>query len=303
MGDFLDAAHRVLQHEGKPLTPKAITEIAIAQGWLDTEGLTPHHTMRARLSDDILHHRDKSAFMRIDKSLFALREWKLIEYTADRFQKALLNEDAVVFDTKLLKDFVPTPGLHVTPITAGRELLAQCRPMLRLAAEADPSVIQLVSAFILQWQGKWLTYKRTKRLPEARLHGAYSVNFGGHVTPQDLTETGDPADASLALFNVFDPEDGYLFLSRELKEEVRLKYEPHFHYRGILYDDRRDVSRQHLAIVYDVPLRDQQYDIGERGFLMDHKFESLKQIEDRISDFENWSELLVLDELERRCSA
>jgi hypothetical protein len=125
MGDFLDAAHRVLQHEGRPLTPKEITEIAIAQGWLETSGDTPHHTMRARLSDDILHRRGRSLFMRKDKSLFALREWGGIEYTADRFQKALLDEDAVVFDASLLKSFVPRPGLHTAPIAAGRELLAE----------------------------------------------------------------------------------------------------------------------------------------------------------------------------------
>jgi predicted NUDIX family phosphoesterase len=175
--------------------------------------------------------------------------------------------------------------------------------MLRRDAESDPSVIQLVSAFILQWRDKWLTYKRTKRLPESRLHGEYSVNFGGHLTPSDLTETGDPSLAASALFNMFDPEDGRLFLSRELKEEVRLQYEPRFRYRGVLYDDRREVSRQHLAIVYDVLLRDQNYKIGERGFLMDDKFESLEQIEGRIEEFENWSELLIRDERKRRYDA
>jgi predicted NUDIX family phosphoesterase len=302
MGDFLDAAHRVLQHEGKPLTPKEITKIAVDQEWLETTGATPHHTMRARLSDDILHRREKSLFMRVGKSLFALREWDRKEYMADRFQKALLDEDAVVFDAHLLESFVPGAGLHTTPISTGRDLLAECRPMLRRVAESDPSVIQLVSAFILQWNEEWLTYKRTKRLPESRLHGEYSVNFGGHLTPGDFTEMKDPdpAVAAFSLFNMFDPEYGRFFLSRELKEEVILKYEPQFRYRGILYDDRRPVSRQHLAIVYDVLLLDQNYKIGERGFLMDDKFESLAQIESRIDEFENWSELLIRDERRRR---
>jgi 8-oxo-dGTP pyrophosphatase MutT (NUDIX family) len=115
-----------------------------------------------------------------------------------------------------------------------------------------------------------------------------------------LTTTGDPSDASLALFDLFDPDEGYFFLSRELKEEVRLNCSPEFRYRGVLYDDRREVSKQHLAIVYDVLLQDENYKIGERGFLMDHKFERLEQIEARIADFENWSELLVHDELDRR---
>jgi predicted NUDIX family phosphoesterase len=305
MGDFLDAAQRVLQHEGRPLAPKEITDIAITQGWLETKGETPHQTMKARLSDDILRYHDRSVFMRTGKGMFALRIWKADhgEYIADRYVKALLDENAVVFDTRLLKSFLPGPGLHNTALASGRELLAACKPMLRRSAEEDPSVIQLVSAFILQYHGEWLTYKRTKRLPESRLHGAYSVSFGGHLTPGDLTESGDPADAALALFDLFDPAEGYFFLNRELKEEVRLRYEPKFRYRGILYDDRREVSRQHLGIVYDVFLRDDRYEIGERGFLMDPKFEPLEQIEARISEFENWSELLIRDERNRRCRA
>jgi predicted NUDIX family phosphoesterase len=175
--------------------------------------------------------------------------------------------------------------------------------MLRRFAEKDSSVIQLVSAFIIQFNGRWLTYKRTKRLPESRLHGAYSVSFGGHLTPSDLGETGRPSDASLALFNLFDPDEGIYFLNRELQEEIRLAYAPKFRYRGVLYDDRRDVSRQHLAIVYDVLLRDESYEIGERGFLMDDKFEELEQIEGRIAEFENWSELLIRDERNRRQAA
>jgi predicted NUDIX family phosphoesterase len=70
-------------------------------------------------------------------------------------------------------------------------------------------------------------------------------------------------------------------------------------YRGLLYDDSRDVSRQHLGLVYDVRLASALYTIGERGFLMDSKFETVDEICARIDDFENWSALLAREEQRR----
>jgi len=69
-------------------------------------------------------------------------------------------------------------------------------------------------------------------------------------------------------------------------------------YRGLLYDDSRPVSRQHLGITYDVFLRSEKFEIGERGFLMDAKFETLDEIISRREEFENWSWILIQEEQE-----
>ena len=162
--------------------------------------------------------------------------------------------------------------------------------MRRREAEDDFSVIQLVSVFVIRHRDRYLTYKRTKRLPESRLHGVYSLGFGGHLNPNDLAP----------LLNIFDPAVGIAFLERELREE--LKFESlgptAISYRGLIYDDSREVSKQHLGLAYQVVADSDHFEIGERGFLIDAKYETLDQIQRRRNDFENWSLLLIDEELE-----
>lgn len=175
MGHFLDVAYRVLNSIGRPLSPEEITEIGLREGWLISKGKTPVESMRARLATDILSQRENSFFMRSIAGRFGLREWQHSdkEYIAPRFKKSLMDEDIVVFSRKSLKKYVPKPGLKITPPDNRWDLIAELRPMRRSLAEEDFSVIQLVSAFIIRFGNKYLTYKRTKRLPESRLHGVY----------------------------------------------------------------------------------------------------------------------------------
>lgn len=287
---FLGAAYVVLAMERRPMTAQQIVASAIRQRLLETQGQTPAQTLKAKLSTDILVKKDRSLFMRTGRAIFGLREWKVErqEFVADRFQKALLDEEIMVFDKSLLAAFIRGPGLEAPRSSHSLELIANCRPMQRRQAEEDMTVVQLISAFVIRHNRQILTYKRTKRLPEARLHGWYSLLFGGHII----------ADEIPPLVNAFDPVEGGPFLARELEEEVKL---PQFNYgqltyRGLLYDDSVALSSQHLGIVYDVQLLSQEYEIGERGFLMDSKFESLDEIEQRIGDFENWSVLIARTE-------
>jgi predicted NUDIX family phosphoesterase len=290
MGVFLRSAYEVLKAEGRPMTALEMTAAAIERGLLRSGGQTPAQTMKAKLSVDILRNGSRSLFKRSEKARFALREWdEILEHVADRYQKALFDEDIVVFPSELRTTYVPSIGLNTDPLDA-QGLLAECYPMRRRIAEEDTSVIQLISVFVVRNAGRILTYKRSKRLPESRLHGFYSVSFGGHLNPEDV----------LHMFNIFDPEQSHAFLTRELYEELRLEDKGNsvvgLDYVGVLYDDSRPVSRQHLGLVYDVTLKSDKFDIGERGFLMDPKFESLTEIQGRISEFENWSVMLVESE-------
>lgn len=296
MGDFLTAAHRVLSDEHHPLTAADLTDLAILRGYLVTEGATPWQTMKARLSDEIRKNRSAAIFMRTARGMFALREWKtqIPEYHAERYTKALLDEDAVVFDRDELPRVVQGSGYQLNSEPLGVDFLSLCRPMQRRIAEEDPTVIQLVSAFIVQHGPHILTYKRTARLPESRLHGQYSAIFGGHLTPHDLFGTNEwPSDPSGVMYHIFDKESGYLLLQRELDEELRLARTPSFEYLGLLYDDSRPVSTQHLGIVWKARLRSSEYEIGERGFLTHPQFETREQIIARAEQFENWSVALV----------
>jgi predicted NUDIX family phosphoesterase len=289
MGIFLQAAYIVLKEYGSPLSASDIVAFAQKKGVLSSSGRTPAQTMKSKLSTDILKKNEKSLFMRSAKGKFALREWKkqIVEFNADRYQKALFDEDIVVFPSSHLTSFVAGRGLTrtVLQITDFYPLLQNMR---RRLAEEDKSVIQLVSVFIVRHKNRILTYKRAKRLPESRLHDYYSLAFGGHLNPDDISP----------MFNYFKPDQGQLWLLRELREELRIKPidMADLVYRGMLYDNMRDVSRQHLGITYEVLVNTEEFEIGERGFLIDAKFESVSQIESRREQFENWSTLL-LDEL------
>lgn len=291
MGEFLTAAYEVLKRENHPLTAKQIAELALQCGDLKSAGKTPYQTMKSKLSTEILHRGTASPFMRVAEGRFALREWGTQEHIASRYKKALFDEDIVVFPAESMSKYVPTPGLFRGEFDRDA-LIAECHPMRRRIAEDTPSVIQLVSVFIVKYEDTYLTYKRTKRLPESRLHGYYSFAFGGHLNPDDLKP----------LLNIFDPELAGSLLLRELGEELKIDAANHLdlQYRGLLYDDSREVSKQHLGITYDVILPRKEYEIGERGFLMDPKYETLPQILSRKSEFENWSVLLMNEEWNRR---
>lgn len=286
MGHFLDIAYQILMEQGQPLSAHELTEIGLRKGYLRTAGITPWQTMKSKLSTDILTNKQKSVFMRTDEGTFALRKWNSCkEYIADRFAKGLMQEDVIVFPASSIKRYISEPGLHPIVLANSQALLQECKTMKRDDAERDFSVIQLISVFILSYGDRYLTYKRTKRLPESRLHGLYSMIFGGHINP----------DEALPLFNIFEPQYGAMLLLRELEEEVRIAQDmfPAVHYKGLLYDDSKEVSRQHLGIVYDVFLKSPKYEIGERGFLMDSRLETLKDIQQRLQNFENWSQLVA----------
>jgi predicted NUDIX family phosphoesterase len=293
MGIFLKAAYQTLRAAGKPLSAPEITERATEDGLLNSSGQTPAQTMKSKLSMDILNKADRSLFMRAEKGRFALREWNTIypEHIADRYQKALIEEDIVVFPAASLRRYIPNVGLFSGAFDRDA-LLAECRPMRRLDAEQDFSVIQLVSVFIVRHGERYLTYKRTKRLPESRLHGVYSLGFGGHLNPDDLRP----------LLNIFDPEVGWPLLERELCEEIKFGSlgPTSMAYRGLLYDDSREVSRQHLGLTYEVTARSETFQIGERGFLIDAKYETIEEMQLRRHEFENWSVLLIEEAAKRR---
>lgn len=282
---FLDAAEEVLRWHGAPLDPAAIVEKAVDLGILRSYGATPSQTMKAKLSTDVLNKKAASRFKRTGKNVFGLRAWTAFpEVIADRFQKALLDEDIVVFERALLRQYFPTDGITRLDPALGQDLIVNTFPMQRAEAEESLDVVQLVSQFLVMYQGRIAAHKRTRRLPEARLHGAHSILFGGHLNPDDIAP----------LFSPFDPVNGPQYITRELSEEVRIgDADPSLELVGAIYDPRRDVSKQHLGVLYVVRVPDHAtIEIGERGFLQRLSFETIEQLGERIDDFENWSELV-----------
>ena len=123
-------------------------------------------------------------------------------------------------------------------------------------------------------------------MPEQRLHGEYSIMLGGHLAIDDF------AQLTLDFFSEESLSD-CSYILRELSKELILETEPRVASCGYLYDVSREVSKQHLALVYMVDLAEQKYRIGERGFLMNSRFETSDEIRARIVQFENWSTVLL----------
>ncbi len=271
------------------MTAAEIVHEAIRSEYLQTKGKTPVKTLNARLATDILFHKADSRFMRSDASRFALREWQndLVERIVPRRTVALIEEDILAFDASLLRNFVPQDGF----VTLGgdhQNLLAQTFSVKRREAEERYDVIQLVSVFVVRHYQEIITHKRSSRLPEKRLQHSYSCFFGGHLTALDL----------MPLFRFSDPEQALYLLDRELSEEVRLRRgAQQIRFKGLIYDPRTIVSTQHLGIVFCVDVCEKDFEVGERGFLTDAKFERLADARNRMQDFENWSQLLIMEQI------
>ncbi|MDO5758370.1 MAG: HTH domain-containing protein [Rhodobacterales bacterium] len=74
---YLDLARKVLLVERCPLSAKSILDKALISGGLPPHlyGRTPHKTLQARLSEDILSRRSRSQFFRTEAGKFFLREF------------------------------------------------------------------------------------------------------------------------------------------------------------------------------------------------------------------------------------
>ena len=77
MDAYLDIAQTVLRAEKRPLTPRAIMNVAYRAGIVHQRlhGRTQHKTLGARLSEDLVQRNERSAFFRPAPGKFFLREF------------------------------------------------------------------------------------------------------------------------------------------------------------------------------------------------------------------------------------
>ncbi|MEC5397365.1 HTH domain-containing protein [Uliginosibacterium sp. H1] len=283
---YLDLAEHYLKRENRAMSAREIVALALQEGLLNSDGKTPWQTMKSKLSTDILRNGDTSRFKRVFQGQFAIRSAQEEEYLAQRFVKSKMDEEIAVIKRDDLRRLIPSTGLFLQSIDRGL-LTSLAFPMQRRIAEEDFDVIQLVSVFVVECQGRYLTHMRTGRLPETRLRGEYSLMLGGHLAVSDFSQL------TLDLFSGDDDLADCSYILRELSEELVLTTEPAILSKGYLYDDSREVSTQHLGLLYLVKIDEPKFRIGERGFLVHAKFESKVEIQNRRSDFENWSWILL----------
>lgn len=109
MVSFKEAALNILDRADEPLTTQEITDIAIQERLIETDGLTPAATMGAQLYNDIKNN-NKSPFTKIGKGRFALKNKNdsvsspliLIEKhnknVKNALEEKLLNMDSFLFE-------------------------------------------------------------------------------------------------------------------------------------------------------------------------------------------------------------
>lgn len=285
MDTFVQAAISALKSEKRALTTHEIIHISLEKGFLKTNGLTPHKTLNARLSEHLLDQTHKSVVMRTAPGEFALREWsdKIPEHVALRRKINPIEEDILVFKASEINQFIDNDGLNKRKLADLKKLVEISHTMKRSIAEENTAVVQLVSSFLITYKNQILTYRRSRRLPEERMHDAYCLNFGGHISYED----------KLPLFGFKQKEFIDLAMRRELDEEVKFFPPPKIlNFKGFLYDSSTEIGRQHIGIVFHVPVPHNNYIIGEKGFLLGDMFEEKKDINQKIKQFDSWSEMI-----------
>lgn len=241
---LLDSIEFVLRACDKPMSAKAIAKELADREVGRLGGLTPWKTVGARLAVD-MRSNPKTRFIRVGRGMYALKDWgglSPVEVPARRINP--LDEDILVIDQELF--VLMERGRLVRSLydISYKELLRVARPINRTMAEADSSLVQLIPSFVIFRGNTVLSFKRTRKTPEQRLHDSYSIVFGGHLQSED----------SPSLFaNLDDMVETFLF--RELHEELSFAPQPQrSRYCGVLHLDGTDFERQHAGVVFAIEL-------------------------------------------------
>lgn len=284
---YLEAALVALRNANRPMSSREIS--AFIQNSVDfpMSGKTPWKTINARISAEILDHGVKSVFIRVDDGRFGLREWpNVVEHKALRRKINPVNETIAVIPRSKFLDFLePRQGSEFFDINFV-QAFKESQGMPRVEAEETEEYVQLIPLFFVRRGNQFLTYKRTKRLPERRLHGTRSINFGGHLQVEDFP----------TLF-ASDPDVVQQSLQRELREE--LKFTPDektVEFFGAIHETNNMFGRQHVGLVFEVRSKSAvDVNSGEPGFLTSLEFVSKADITAKRNEFDDWT-FLVLDE-------
>ena len=144
--------------------------------------------------------------------------------------------------------------------------------------EEDPAFQQIIPYVVFRHGSRYFLTKRLKESSEKRLRHLYSLGVGGHINRADISDRpgADPVIEGLR---------------REFEEEV--VYEGSWTHRmiGLLNDDSNDVSRVHLAVVFEVTGDRPQIAIRETTKL-DGELLSLEEMKIYYLDMESWSQLI-----------
>lgn len=166
--------------------------------------------------------------------------------------------------------FVPTSSF-----SALENLIKENKMLLkRKDAEANPAYKQIIPYFVFKQDDKYFLMQRAHTAGEARLKNKMSLGIGGHLRQEDI------AGAPLEQWGM-----------REFHEEVAFDGGITLTPLGIINDERNEVGKVHLGIVFLV--EGFGGTISIRSELKSGHLTSLSQIQEQFEALETWSQLVA----------
>lgn len=204
-------------------------------------------------------------------------------------KKKSLDNYVMVFPTTLLNEIGYFQGLSFDIGKYLNRIFAQgiCTAMKRDKAELDENYKQIVNYVLVLQQDILFSYKRGKKLGEARLFENYSIGIGGHISSDD-PYLFSSNKISLALELITES------VKREIKEEIGLEDGYDLNIEALINDDTNAVGKVHFGIIFLAKIIDNQK-IEKEQSINDAKFRTIQEIKNNSEKYENWSKICITE--------
>lgn len=161
--------------------------------------------------------------------------------------------------------------------------------------ETDTSLLQPIPYCIVFCRSteRILSYKRSKKGGETRLHDMYSIGFGGHVNIDDVKNCLKELNDTMLL----TAEYPILFgARRELKEELALTEDNTVALRlfdWYIYDDTSEVSSVHIGLPYLCVVENESDIKLAEDTAIELRWLDIDDPQDTALQFESWSSIAI----------
>jgi predicted NUDIX family phosphoesterase len=300
---ILDVVEDVLRQETRPMTAleisKSIRESPKRKNWL--KGNTPHKTIQARLSTDILNNSRETRFYRYAPAVYGLKDrlesgdyprqylrkyifWRRRRRELENSYIARINVDFTAFLNRggfLDREFFPLNIL--------RHLDIRLVDRKNIDKDKDSYNKLLRYYYCFRHEDKIVRYRRSNfDMNNEGRDGELSVGFDGWITENHL---------SLFSSIGFDIEpsvlaDAYTIFDSQEKIDVQINF------IGFLNDSTDRKNKHIIALVFDVQLED-FFEFDEIKGVRDLEWISLMNSSNRNVNLESWSKYL-LSEMSRK---
>lgn len=284
---FIEIAEKILNEIKRPLKSEEIVQYALNEKLLETKGLTPSFSMKARISTDIREKGFSSKFMRVGPNRFALREFGLKEHISLPFKKRIPDETVTCLEQRKLSNLTDFFGFS-TDAQLLKDLLINDNLsfLKRPSAENNDNYKQIISYVLLvNKNNEILTYKRGAYSNAAdMLKGSTCLGFGGHVQEMDTLNIFSKGAAG-----VYDTAE------REVFEELKGLMPTGLETIGFINDNSSPEGVKHFGIVLKgiIPESFNIREIGKELSVNGLRFMSIQNIWDHFYEFEFWSQLVI----------